>query len=81
MMTEIINLFLGVLVLILGIPIGNYLAKQTKEELRVGRIWFKLIIILSLIGVLTGLFLRSDVLLFTFAFIAIVTSRSLRRRK
>ncbi|MEK6812472.1 MAG: hypothetical protein AABX76_02835 [Nanoarchaeota archaeon] len=81
MMTQLILLFVGILVLLLGIPIGNFLAKQTKEELKDGRIWFKLIIMLSLIGVLAGLFFRNDFLLFTFAFIAIVTSRSLNVRR
>lgn len=81
MMTEIINLFVGVFVLLLGIPIGNYLAKQTKEELKKGQFWFKVIIILSLIGIFVSLFYRNDILLFTFAFIAIVTSRSLIRKK
>ena len=80
MMTEIINLFIGIIVLLLGIPIGNYLAKETKEELKAGRNWFKLIISLSLIGVLIGLLLKNDVLLFTFAFIAIVTSRGLKTK-
>lgn len=80
-MTQLILLFVGILVLLLGIPIGNFLAKQTKEELKDGRIWFKLIIMLSLIGVLAGLFFRNDFLLFTFAFIAIVTNRSLNVRR
>ena len=80
-MQELIKLILGILVLILGIPVGNFLAKQTKEELKDGQIWFKLIIILSLIGVLISLLVGNDFLLFTFAFISIVTSRSLGVRR
>ena len=38
---------------------------------------FKIIILLSLIGGFIGLIIRNDVILFTFFFIAIVTSRSL----
>jgi Mg2+/citrate symporter len=81
MMTQLTNLFVGILILLLGIPIGNYLAKETKEELRQGQFWFKIIIILSLIGVLVSLLFRNDVLLFTFAFISIVTSRSLKKKR
>ena len=78
-MIELIKLSIAILILILGIPIGNYLAKETKEELRSGKKWFKRIVILSLLGVLIGLVTGNDVLLFSFAFIAIVTSRSLRK--
>ena len=54
-MQEFIKLIIGVMVLILGIPIGNFLARQTKEELKDGQKWFRLIITLSLIGGFTGL--------------------------
>ena len=70
---------IGVFIIILGIPIGNLLAKKTREELKSGQPWFKLIIILSLIGGVVGAFLRSDVLFFSFLFIALVTSRSLKK--
>lgn len=80
-MKEMIQLLIGAFVLLIGIPLGNYLAKNTGEELRLGRKWFKLIILISFIGALVGLIIRDDVLLFTFAFIAIVTSRSLKSEK
>ena len=76
-MEEVINLLIGIFILILGFPIGSFLAKITKEELSSGQKWFKLIIILSLIGGFVGLIIGSDVLMFSFFFIAIVTSRSL----
>ena len=76
---ELINLLIGVLVLLLGFPLGSFLARVTKEELKSGQKWFKLIIILSLIGGFVGLILRNDMLMFSLFFIAIVTSRSLRR--
>lgn len=78
-MTEMINLLIGVVVLVLGFPLGMYLAKVTRDESKEGRKWFKLIIILSLIGVVVSLVLGNDVLLFSFSFIAIVTSRSLKK--
>ena len=80
-MQELIKIILGVVFLALGIPIGNYLAKITKEELKDGQVWFKLIILISLIFGVVGLILGSDVLLFTMFFIAIVTSRSLMNSK
>jgi len=78
-MIEIYKLIIALVVLALGIPLGNYLARQTKEELKLGQLWFKLIIIISLIGAIVSIILRNDVLLFSFSFIAIVTSRSLRK--
>lgn len=77
-MQEIFKLLIGIGVLILGIPIGSILAKYTKEELKDGKKWFKLIILLSLIGGIIFLIFRNDSLMFTLFFIAIVTSRSLR---
>jgi K+-transporting ATPase A subunit len=76
-MQEITKILLGVFVLLLAIPLGSYLARITKEELKQGQKWFKLIIAFCLIGGLTGLIIGNDFLLFSFFFIAIVTSRSL----
>jgi len=75
-MQEIIKLLIGIGILLLGIPLGNYLASKTKEELKSGKKWFKIIITLSLLGGLVGLIIRNDALLFSMLFIAIVTSRS-----
>ena len=79
-MTEILNILIGTFILILGIPIGNLLAKYTKEELKSGRKWFNLLILIGLIGGIIGLIIGNDVLMFSFLFIAVVTSRSLRRK-
>ena len=78
-MTETLNILIGTIVLILGIPIGNFLAKYTKEELKDGKLWFKLIILVGLIGGVVGLIIKNDVLLFSFLFIAVVTGRSLKK--
>ena len=78
-MQEIFKLLIGVVFLALAFPIGNYLAKKTKEELKAGRRWFKLIVFLSLAGGFTGLIIGNDVLMFSFFFMALVTSRSLRK--
>lgn len=80
-MQEVLKLIIGFVVLVLGVPIGNYLAKNTKEELKAGQIWFKAIIVVGLIGAVFSLIFGSDVLLFSFLFIVIVTSRNLKRKK
>jgi len=80
-MEELVRIIIGIIILFLGIPIGDYLARITKEELGSGRKWFKLIIISCFIGVLLGLIFGNDVLLFTLLFIAVVTSRSLGLRQ
>ncbi len=72
------SFLIAVIILILGIPIGNLLAKAAREEIRRGQRWLKLVAFLSLIGALIGLVIGNDVVLFTFAFISIVTSRSIR---
>ncbi len=73
-----IKILLGSIILLVAIPIGNYLAKKTKEELKKGQLWFKIITIISLIGGVVCLVLENEVLFFAFLFIALVTSRSLK---
>jgi len=79
-MQEIFKLLIGVAVLILAFPIGDILAKKTKEELKQGRIWFKIIVYVGLVGGVVGMFIGNDVLMFSFFFMALITSRSLRRK-
>ncbi len=69
--------FIGILILLLGIPIGDLLAKYTKEELKQGRKWFKILIAVSLFFSIVGIFMKNDFIIFSFLFIAIVSSRSL----
>ena len=80
-MEELVKVLIGAVFLLLGIPIGKFLARITKEELKSGQKWFKIIIIAGLIGGLAGLIIGNDVLFFSFMFIAIVTSQSLKRKK
>ena len=77
-MQEIIKLIIGIFILILGFPIGTYLAKKTKEELKSGQRWFKIITFGSLSAGLLFLILGNDALMFSFFFFALVTSRSLK---
>ena len=80
-MERLVALLIGIFVLILGYPIGYFLARITSEELQSGQKWFKLIILLSLIGAIFGLIFSIDALFFSFLFFAIVTSRSLISKK
>jgi len=72
------ELIFGILVLLLGFPIGFYLKKLTMDENKEGQKWFKLVVVSSLVGALASIFLKNDSLLFTFLFMAIVTGMSLR---
>jgi len=78
-MQEIFKLLIGAAFLILAFPIGEILARKTKEELKSGRKWFKVIVYASLAGGVVGMLIRDDVLMFSFFFMALVTSRSLRK--
>lgn len=80
-MNEVFELILGICVLFLGIPIGNLLAKSTPEELKDGKKWFYLILFVCFIGSIFSLIFSNDALLFTFLFIAVVTSRSIKIKK
>ena len=80
-MIEILKLFVGTGVLIIGFFIGKILANQTKDELKDGKKYFIILVWVGLIGGFIGLVIGSDVLLFTMFFIAIVTSRSIVNRK
>ncbi len=80
-MQEVLKIIIGICVLFLGFPIGNILAKNTKEELADGRKWFLLLIALSFIGAILGLIFENDWLMFTFLFIAMITSRSIIEKK
>ena len=80
-MQDLTKILIGIIVLFLSVFVGNLLAKFTKEELKTGQGWFRIIIILSLIIGVVGLIIGNDVLMFTMFFIAIVTSRSLKVNK
>lgn len=80
-MLEVFKLLIGIAFLALGIPIGNLLAKVTKEELHLGKKYFMILTWIGLLGGVIGLIIGSDVLLFTMFFIAIVSSRSVKYGK
>jgi len=63
-MFELLKLIIGILILIIGFPIGFYLKKLTLDENKEGQKWFKIVILASCIGALAGLFLGIDYVLF-----------------
>ena len=79
-MNEILSFVIGIVILILGFPIGSLLAKQTKEELKSGQKWFRVILLISGIGAIISLIVRNDALMFGFLFMFIITSRSLIKK-
>ncbi len=78
-MQDIFKVLTGAGALLLGFFLGNFLAKITEYELKRGQMWFKIITLLGLIGGVIGLILGNDILFFSFSFIAIVTSRSIKK--
>jgi ABC-type sugar transport system permease subunit len=72
----LVTLFVGILVLVIGFFAGLLLANLAKDELKQGKKWFKMIIFVSLFSALLSFILGNDILLFSFLFIAVVTSRS-----
>jgi hypothetical protein len=75
------SLIFGMLVVATGVPIGDFLYKKTREEIKSGQKWFKIIVITGLMGAIAAMFLNNDFLFFSFLFISIVTSRSLTFKK
>ena len=78
-MNELSKFGIAALILVLGFFLGNFLARITKEELKEGKKWFRVLIIVSAIGAIVSLILRKDYILFAFLWIIIVTSRSLKK--
>lgn len=77
-MNEWLQLLIGTFALVLGFPVGNILRKRTMDEQVQGKQYFIILTIIGLLGGITGLILRRDWMLFSFLFIAIVSSRSIR---
>ena len=46
-MQEFVKLSIGIVFLILGIPIGDYLKKLTEDEQKDGQKWFRILIAIS----------------------------------
>lgn len=79
------QIIVTVVIALLGYPIGLLIAKFTQEELNAGRKWFKLIILISFVGIIISLFITvGETLLFliaTFLFILLLALASLIKSK
>ncbi len=72
-------MLIEIIILILGIPAGYLIAWLARDELVAGRMWFKILIIISiLIGIIFYFFDRIYISLST-AFIVIVSAISLMK--
>ena len=80
-MQDIYKILIGIGVVILGFPLGIFLSRITKDELKGGQIWFKLIILVSAVGAIIALIFSDDIIFFSFLFFMAVTSMSLKKSK
>jgi hypothetical protein len=77
-MEDVIRIIIGVFALFLGIPVGNLLAHYTKDEMKDGQIWFRLLVLVGIVGGIIGWIIGNDVVMFSLFFISVVSSRSLK---
>jgi len=81
----ILQLILLIVVMLSGWPVGRFIASKTTEELEAGKIWFKLICIISFIAIIASFFLiKGENLVFLVAscfFIFLLSLASLRHKK
>jgi len=81
----ILQLFLLIAVMLSGWFIGRFISSKTKEELKAGKKWFKLLCLASLITAIYGLFaLQGDELVFLIAscfFVFLLSLASLAYKK
>jgi len=78
-MEEVIKYTLGIAALIAGYFLGILLRKMTLDEQVIGRKYFIALAIISALGIILGLIINKDWLIFTSAFFLLVTSRSLKQ--
>ncbi|MDP1695962.1 MAG: hypothetical protein Q8L29_03545 [archaeon] len=66
-----------IIILLIAIPIGYLIAWTARDELLAGRIWFKLLIIASFITAIVFYMMEKRYIVFSSAFIAIISGISL----
>jgi len=70
-----------IIILILAIPIGLLIAYLTRDELLEGRKWFKIIMILGVVGMVWFLLTGVSYLAYTFGFVTILAFVSFIKSK
>lgn len=66
-------MILEILILLIAIPVGIWIANHTKEELKSGKKYFRILVIASLLGVIGFWLYGFPVVSWTMAFIFIVS--------
>lgn len=78
-----IQVILLIAITLLGFPIGKFIAKHTKEELKAGKNWFLSIIFVCVFGIIISIFLFNGTNLFfmisAFVFILLLALASLKK--
>lgn len=78
-------MILAIIVALLGYPLGLILAKITKEELKTGKKWFRLIIAVCVIAIVVSVIFTGGktflFLILSFVFIILVTLPSLIKKE
>lgn len=75
-----LQLLIATFVVLLGFPLGYLLAKLTKEELKSGQKYFKILISAFAVCSVAGLIIKNDALFFSSLFFMAITSQSLRKK-
>ncbi len=78
-MVDIFKVLIGIIVLTGGYFLGNFLAFKTKEEIEKGQIYFKILTMGGLFGGFVGMIIKNDVIMFSLFFVAVLSSRSLKK--
>jgi len=74
-----LTLILSILVLLTSIPAGLLIAWLTKEELKAGKKWFKILVLAGVLGMIIGIFYKNWAVALTFAYMAIVAGLSWKK--
>jgi RsiW-degrading membrane proteinase PrsW (M82 family) len=80
-MIGVVQYSLGILILILAFPIGVLLARFTKEELKSGQKYFKVLIGVCVFGLIVSLIIQKIELVFMSLFTGIVAGMSVWMEK
>jgi len=76
-----LTIIIAIIIALLGYPVGIIIAKFTKEELKAGKKWFKLIFVICFVAIIISLiFTKGNILLFlitSFIFILLIALASL----
>ena len=69
------------ILIFVSIPVGYLIAWLARDELIIGRKWFKILMLISVIGIIAAYIFKEKVILFSFLFILIVSFISFRKSK